>query len=353
MARFLSFPRRFVSPSGDQDIARLSRQVSALVELGLEPVAPVAEVHESAAVGDDFKTTETRPAMGTLVSISTFHSSETQAQNAIGHAFEEMVRLIDIFNRYESSTALGQLNEIGRLKDSPPELSEVVAQSLHFHRVTLGTFEMTVEPLVDLFRSRQPSRRELSELLELVGSENVELDGQRIEYKRAGMGVTLDGIAKGYIVDKMSDVLSLHGVADFLINAGGEIRTAGTKDGELPWTVAVQDPAKRENFPDKVLMNRGAIATSGSYEIFFDQERRFHHLVDAETGESPQWSVSVSVMAPTTLAADALATSLFMMAPQEGLQLIDSLAGCECLIIDHQGRQLRSRGWKSAKSSSI
>ncbi len=352
MARFLSFPRRFVSPPGAEDIERLNRQVSALVELGLKPAGSVAEVDTSAAIGDRFKTSETRPAMGTLVSLSTFHFSETQAQDAIGRAFEEMERLIDIFNRYESSTALGQLNEIGRLEDSPPELSEVVAQSLYFHRVTLGTFEMTVEPLVDLFRSRQPSRRELSELLELVGSANVELDGPRIEFKRAGMGVTLDGIAKGYIVDRMSAVLSLHGVDNFLVNAGGEIRTSGTRDGELPWTVAVQDPAKRENFPDKVLMNQGAIATSGSYEIFFDQERRFHHLVDAETGESPQWSVSVSVMAPTTLAADALATSLFMMAPREGLRLIDSLAGCECLIVDYQGRQLRSRGWKSAKSSS-
>jgi thiamine biosynthesis lipoprotein len=116
--------------------------------------------------------------------------------------------------------------------------------------------------------------------------------------------------------------------------------------------VAVQDPAKHANFPDKVLMNHGAIATSGSYEIFFDQERRFHHLVDAETGESPQWSVSVSVMAPTTLAADALATSLFMLAPQEGVQLIDSLSECECLIIDHTGRQLRSRGWTSADTTS-
>jgi len=90
------------------------------------------------------------------------------------------------------------------------------------------------------------------------------------------------------------------------------------------------------------------VATSGSYEIFFDRERRHHHVVNAKTGRSPVAIQSVSVIAPSTMAADALATTVFVMDPDDGVEFIDKLPGCECFIIDSDGLQMRTRGWKGA-----
>jgi thiamine biosynthesis lipoprotein len=159
------------------------------------------------------------------------------------------------------------------------------------------------------------------------------------------MGITLDGIAKGYIVDRMAEVLLGNGVGNFLINAGGDIRTAGTKEEGLPWTVAVQDPTKQHQFPDVVQMTGGAVATSGGYE------RSYHHIVHSETGALPEYSASVTVFAPTAMAADAMATTLFAMKPGDGLKLIDTLPGHECLIIDDLGAQRRSEGWKGTRKA--
>ena len=162
------------------------------------------------------------------------------------------------------------------------------------------------------------------------------------------MGVTLDGIAKGFIVDRVAESLGGQGLENYLINAGGDIRAAGTKEEKQPWTVAVQDPAKNGEFPDVIHLSDGAVATSGSYEVYFDRERTFHHIVNSRTGRSPNLNASVSVVAPSSMAADALATTAFVMEPDDGLAFIDALRGCECLIIDKDGRELKSKRWKSA-----
>ena len=95
-----------------------------------------------------------------------------------------------------------------------------------------------------------------------MGSKNIEVKESTIAFKRTGMGVTLDGIAKGHIVDCFAMALQEQGITSYLINAGGDIRSAGTKEKRLPWTVAVQDPLKRNNFPDVIELVDGAVATS-------------------------------------------------------------------------------------------
>ena len=161
-------------------------------------------------------------------------------------------------------------------------------------------------------------------------------------------GITLDGIAKGYIVDRASEIISGYDIGNHLINAGGDIRTLGARADKRPWAVAIQDPLKRKDYPDIIHMNNGAIATSGNYEVYYDNEKMFHHIVDPRTGLSPQLSTSVSVTASSTMEADALSTSIFVMNPVNGTRLINSLPHSECLVIEKDGTQLKSRGWKSA-----
>lgn len=339
-----------------QDAARIARKLAALEGMGLERVDLSPTTTEARRIDrKTFQVTSSRPAMGTLVSVTAIGRSRDESEQAIGCAFEEMDRLIAMFSRYDPSSAVTCLNDAGKLDGAPPEFSRVLSRSLYYHWLSGGAFDISVEPLVNLFRERmdgttpsEPSRAEIADALGLVGSQNIEVGSRSARFARSGMGITLDGIAKGYIVDAIAGELERSAIGSYLINAGGDIRTAGSKPGRKPWTIAVQDPSKRGSFPDTVNLTDGAVATSGSYEIYFDRDRLFHHVVNSRTGRSPDLSQSVSVQAPSAMAADALATGVFVMEPRKGIEFIDSLPGCECLIIDNEGSQLRSRSWKSA-----
>jgi thiamine biosynthesis lipoprotein len=168
-----------------------------------------------------------------------------------------------------------------------------------------------------------------------------------VRFEKDGMGVTLDGIAKGHIVDCASRVLSGHGVRDHLINAGGDIRAAGRPSDRPAWRIAVQDPEKRRNYPAVIELNDGAVATSGDYEVYYDREKLFHHVIDPRTGSSPHSASSVSVVSTSVMEADALSTAVFVLAPNDGIRLIDSIDRAECLVLGDD-RSYQSKGWQSS-----
>lgn len=304
-----------------------------------------------------YKVSKTRLTMGTFVSMTVLHSSKEKAQQAMGEAFEEVDRLTRIMSRFDSTTAVAQLNHEGILKDIPPEVAEVLNRSSDYHQVSDGAFDISIKPVVDLFKSRfsqgestPPSTDRLKKALTLVDGSKIHCAGGIIRFETPGMGITLDGIAKGYIVDKVSATLSGHGIQNHLVNAGGDIRTSGHAQEKKPWTVAIQDPKKQRQYPDIIHMTNGAIATSGNYEIYYDREKMFHHIVNPVTGLSPEATTSVSVLADTAMDADALSTSVFVMGPRRGTRFINALPRCESLILTPGNRKMPSSGWKSART---
>jgi thiamine biosynthesis lipoprotein len=341
---------------------RLARKMATLAELGFQRVdaSPIPPVVEPVGEGR-FKLTLARPSMGTLVSVTAIHSSRDLSQEAMGRAFLEMERVVDVLNRYDPASAVSYLNSEGVIRSPPPELSNVLGRALSYHRASRGVFDPTVQPLVDLIRSRTagmtplPSADALVEeirgLMDLVDAGAVEFNEGSIRLPRSGMGVTLDGIAKGYVVDRIAEVLAEYGLTDYLVNAGGDIRSSGRREDGEAWQVAIQDPDKSTDFPDVIPLSGMAVATSGSYEIYYDPERTHHHIVSSLDGRSPQHSTSVSVVAPTALEADALATSAFVMDPGGAVAFIDSMPRCACLIVDRSGRRLRSARWRSPGAS--
>jgi thiamine biosynthesis lipoprotein len=341
------------------DAARVARKLEALVDLGFERrFTPPVDTSTTRLDKRTWRTTCARPAMNTHVAVTAVGPSGERLEEAIGRAFAEMDRLIGLLSRHDRTSPVSHLNVAGHLDGPPPEVTEVVRTALEFHGVSGGAFDISVAPLLELFASRfgapasaAPSAAEIRETLERVGARHVASSRRRIAFARPGMGITLDGIAKGYIVDAVARALDRHGVKRYLIDAGGDIRSRGAKEGGAPWAVAVQDPAGDDRFPDVIEMRDGAVATSGTYEVYFDRERAWHHIVDARTGWSPTYSVSASVVAPTTMAADALATAVLVMEPRAGVAFIERLPGCACLIIDRDGHQLRSRGWRGAVPS--
>lgn len=301
-----------------------------------------------------YKVTRARLSMGTFAAITAMHPSRTEADDAIGKAFEEMDRVSRLLNRYQSASAIGTLNKEGYLSDMPSEVSEVIARALHFHKASSGAFDMTVKPLVDLYKEHfaahksPPSEAEVAKVLELVDASAVRFDGRTIRFAKEGMGITLDGIAKGYIIDCGAETLERHGIKHALINAGGDIRAIGGKESKTPWKVAIQNPEKEGPYVDTITMVNGAIATSGNYEIYFDEEKLYHHIVDPKTGRSPLQSASVTVMASNVMDADGLSTAVFVLEPAAGKRFIENMPKTECLILNAAEKKIMSSGWPSA-----
>lgn len=301
----------------------------------------------------EYKVSDTRLIMGSFLSITAIHTSRDQAENAIGLAFDEIIRLGTIFSRHDAGTPVAQLNLNGTLTNAPPELVDVINRSLHYHRLTNGAFDITVQPVVDLFKQsfaagHVPSDPEISTLLRRVGSEHISMTNNSISLGREGMGITLDGIAPGYICDRVSSLLTRLGVTNHLINASGDIRTSGTTLKGAPWTVAIQDPKHQKAYPEVITMGNGAISTSGNYEIFYDNEKMFHHIVTPQTGHSPTLTTSVTTAAPTLMDADALATGLMVLAPEDCVRLVGGYPQYQCFIIGRDTKTMHSPGWSTS-----
>ncbi len=297
--------------------------------------------------------TQTQVLLGTFVTITTYHQSKTLAEEAVGHAFTEMKKLESELTRHDSAAPLAMLNTTGKLFDAPKSLVHVLGRAQRINSITEGAFDMTVAPLLGLYKQAQNpkgainlNQQDLAHAQDLVQAKEVFIGLDHVRLGRQGMALTLDGIAKGYIADVASEVLTKYGVVNHLVNAGGDIRTSGQKNNQSPWRVAIENPTGNGQTIASIPVY-GAIATSGSYEVFYDAKREYHHLIDPKHKQSPQHTVSVTVTAPTTLEADSLATALSVLPVRKALSLIHSLPKRECLIVTSQGQILKSNGWKS------
>ena len=318
-------------------------------------VGGLIPLSESVALNNKLhKVTRTRLGMGTFVAVTVMHPSTDQADEAIGKVFSEMDRVSRILDRYQSGSAVGTLNRDGYLADLPGEVCDVIARSQYFHKATNGAFDITVKPLVDFYKDyfadhgTAPSESQIAKVSKLVDGNALLFDGKSVRYAKAGMGITLDGIAKGYIIDCGARVLQAHGIQHGLINAGGDIRAIGGVNSRTPWRIAVQNPCKEGPFPDMITLVDGAIATSGNYEVYFDKEKLYNHIISPYTSKSPGQSKSVTVLASNVMDADALSTSVFVLEPKAGKRFIERMPKTECLILGRDNAKIASSGWPSA-----
>ena len=294
---------------------------------------------------------KTLPLMNTLVTIAVVDRSRERALMAQDLAFQTMQELIPIFDRFRSDSHISSLNQNGILHDVPPDLFQVLTACSDLYEQSQGHFDVTILPLLQRTRDMVDrnglplSPLQIKDLQSLIGFGHIHLDSQTVRLDRPGMGITLDGIAKGYIVDRAVTSLARDGIESALVNAGGDIRVIGGKGDDL-WRIGIQDPMRKEGHIGRLGLRQAAIATSGSYEQFFDPWARHHHLINT-SGYSPIRPVSTTVVAPTAIQADGLATALFLMPPDKGLQLADALPGVQAALVTRGNRIMTTKGWPS------
>jgi len=161
------------------------------------------------------------------------------------------------------------------------------------------------------------------------------------------MQIDLGGIAKGYAVDKAVEALKKNGIKRALVNAGGDLYALGTNRQGEEWQIGIQDPREKDKIVDIIRVEDKGVATSGDYIRYFTLEgRRFSHIVDPRTGLTVQdVPMSVTIVGPEATSTDALATGVFVLGPEEGMKLINSLPEVEGMIISEGMKKITSRGW--------
>jgi FAD:protein FMN transferase len=289
--------------------------------------------------------------MGTLVTLTVVHLERAAAHGMIAAAFGEMDRLEDILSRHRPTTPLARLNRHGVVRDAPRELVNVVDRALGYSSLTGGAFDVTVAPLLELVERRfadtgaPPADAELEGMLSRVGYRAVRIDGSSITFDRPGMAITLDGIAKGYIVDRTLARLVEAGAERVMVNGGGDVASSGTEAPGDPWRVGIQHPRDGQRFLGLLRLRGEGVATSGDYMQSFTEDLRHHHILDPRTGRSPGHTSSVTVVTSTAMEADALSTAAMVLGPDEGLALLEQREDVEALIVTKGGEARTTRGF--------
>ncbi len=249
---------------------------------------------------------------------------EELARAALRNALAEARRQERIFSLYDNRSAICRLNRAGRLSAPPPELVEVLSEAHGISVATDGAFDVTMQPLWQLYAAHfarnpgddaGPSEEARARICKLVDYRGISFSSKEVSFDRQGMAISLNGIAQGFVTDRVMGVLRSHGFKAMLVDLG-EPRVMGSPRGKDAWPVAISDPES----PDKVLrrlpLRDGAVATSQGAGTTFEPQGRHHHLFDPRTGVSAAYYRSVTVLAPTATRADGLSTALTILPPE-------------------------------------
>jgi thiamine biosynthesis lipoprotein len=304
----------------------------------------VPEIAHQALRVRQIQLTETRSLMGTIVHLTVITPDETTGRKALDATFGEMERLIAIFDHRRDSSPLAMLNRSGQLTTACPELISVMSRALHYGALTNGAFDVTVKPIVDRF---QLGKFDVDGIRELVDYRQITVTGDRITFSKPGMAVTLDGIAKGYVVDKGTDCLQQYGFDNVIVESGGDLYASGHTWHNNAWQIGVAHPRPNHlnGYAAHFSLSDRAVATSGDYLNNFTQDFSRHHIIDPRTGNSPTELASVSVVAPDATSADALSTALMVMPLEEGIALVNGLPEVEALFVSKDLTIRRTRGF--------
>lgn len=285
------------------------------------------------------KQTVSMPRMGTFLTITAYNESHTLLEEALAEAFKTAESSEWIFTRHVADSPLGVLNEQGQLRGAHPDLVSLLDISIRLSRQTNYVFTPAAAPVLEALAAHNvESISDLpqtvqSDLRRIVDSRGITLDGGTVRLASKEMGISLDGIAKGHIVDLVAGNLESNGIRNYLVNAGGDIRIGPSVPAGQTWSIGVQDATSPAKNICTIHLQNGAMATSGNYESL--ASKGYKHLVST-SGDETTYS-SVTVTAPTCTEADSLATALFAMGVEKGMLHIRDNPSYACLWQTQEG----------------
>jgi FAD:protein FMN transferase len=302
-----------------------------------------------------------RKAMGTSVHLIAFPSPSVDAaatQRALERAYEEMLRLEKILSEWRADSEVSAINQgAGKPIAVGADAFAVIDKSIWAGSVSGGSFDITFQSMSDLWKfgdaaeekPKVPSAAEVAAKKKLVDHRRIRLDPKgRTVTIPAGVSIGLGGIAKGYIVDRAAALLRSIGLADFLVQAGGDLYGSGRKPDGSRWVSGVQDPrGPQGRYFALIELENHAFSTAGDYARSYVVEgKRYHHIIDPHTGYPATLCRSVTVWAPDAFVADAIDDGIFILGPEKGLKLVESIEGAGAVIVDAKNQVIISERLK-------
>jgi thiamine biosynthesis lipoprotein len=289
-----------------------------------------------------------RMLMGTTVQLDVCRGQHRQDQvdEAYRDAWARLETISWKMNVFDGRSDVAKINHSDLKPVSVGEDTYAVIESaIRFSQETKGAFDITVRPLVDFWRQNEaknifPSQEAVDAVLLAIGFQNIQLlAGHQIKILLPNTKIDLGGIAAGYAVDEAAQILRQHGIENFFIDAGGDIYVGGKNCAGEPWRIGIRDPYDPKEFIDVVALENQAVTTSGNYEKYYTiQGQKWSHIIDPVTGYPQKGVISATVIAPTTIEADALATALCVLGEKPGTDYINALSGAYgSLIVSAHG----------------
>ena len=289
--------------------------------------------------------------MGSDFEITVVAYSQEKANRQIGVAIDEIKRIENLISSWKESSQTSSINKNAGI--APVKISEelfgLIQRALQISKLTDGAFDISYASMDKLWKydgsmTQMPSKEAIKKSVAKVGYKNIIIDPKNntVFLKNKGMKIGFGAIGKGYAADKAKKLLISNGVSGGIINASGDINSWGSKPNGSSWQVAITNPLNK-NKAFAMLPVKDAVVTSGNYEKYVTfNSRRFSHIVDPRSGYPAQGIISVTVFAPKAELADALATSVFVMGVQTGIDRINQLKAIECIIITDTGSIITS-----------
>ena len=323
----------------------------ALRILGVSVAAAGAWAARRHGIGRAVPLTRSRLLMGTGITLTVVGTDRDAAAAAADATLAEMDRLEALLSAYRPDSQVSQLNASGRVAHPDPALLEVLRLAARLSALGDGAFDLTVQPILDLYQPAHGPRAALPAPATVEAARaRVDYHGVRAEPAAAtlahpGMRITVDGIAKGHVIDRGVAVLRARGFDNVLVDVGGDILAGGERAPGQPWRIGLRNPRPGAALLGRFEASNRAIATSGDYLHSFTPDYSLHHIVDPRTGYSPPELASATVIAPDAATADALSTLTLVLGARRSRELVEALPGCEGCFVGKDLRVTRTTGF--------
>jgi thiamine biosynthesis lipoprotein len=285
--------------------------------------------------------------MGSRFDITVIENDSVTAHKYIDTAINEIKRIEKIISSWDTHSETYKINKNAGIKSVKvsKELFDLIERSLVISKLTDGAFDISYASMDKIWKfdgsmAEMPSKESITKSVEKVGYDNIILNKkqQTVFLRNAGMKIGFGGIGKGYAADKAKQLLMSKGVKAGIINASGDMNTWGKKPNGEDWTIAITNPMNKNKAFALLPITDGAVVTSGNYEKFVVfNDVTYSHIINPKTGYPTNGIISVTVFAPSAELADALATSIFVMGVDVGINRLDQIPNVECILIDDKG----------------
>lgn len=300
-------------------------------------------------------TSKNKFLLGTAITVTLYDNPQQEIFDEIFTAIEDIQTKMTINS--ENTSEIIEVNRQAGIKavKVSQDTFDVIKAGLKYSELANGAFDITIGPLVTLWGigfddAHVPDDSEIEKSLSLINYKNVELNEKELTVKltQPHMMIDLGGIAKGYAADVAASILKEHGNKHAIINLGGNVYAYGEKPDQSDWKIGIQNPfSTRGEYLGIVSVKDKTVVTSGTYERYFEEDGIiYHHILDPKTGHPVRNNVmSVTIIADSSMAADALSTTAFALGIDEGLKLIESIDSVEALYVTEDKQMYSTSGF--------